>query len=89
LRLFLHSLPLGCKFNVVSFGSNHVKVFKKSFEYNQNTLDAVVATLKHFDADMGGTEILSPIKDIFNDSVDPTFPRHLYLLTDGAVNNTD
>jgi hypothetical protein len=61
LRLFLHSLPLGCKFNVVSFGSSHVKVFKKCFEYNQNTLDAVVAALKHFDADMGGTEILSPI----------------------------
>jgi von Willebrand factor A domain-containing protein 5 len=27
LLLFLHSLPLNCKFNVVSFGTNYEKLF--------------------------------------------------------------
>lgn len=41
-----------------------------------------------FNADMGGTEILEPIRDIFSDPLDPVLPRNLYLLTDGAVENT-
>jgi hypothetical protein len=28
LKLFLHSLPIGSKFNIVSFGSDHKKLFK-------------------------------------------------------------
>jgi len=27
LKLFLHSLPLGCKFNVISFGSDYEQIF--------------------------------------------------------------
>lgn len=41
-----------------------------------------------FTADMGGTEILDPIRDIFGEPLDPVLPRNLYLLTDGAVENT-
>lgn len=37
---------------------------------------------------MGGTEIYRPLKDIFNEPVDEKLPRHIYLLTDGAVSDT-
>lgn len=37
---------------------------------------------------MGGTEIYQPLEDIFAESVDLNLPRHVYLLTDGAVYNT-
>lgn len=37
---------------------------------------------------MGGTEIYQPLLDIFNEPVDKDKPRHIYLLTDGAVEDT-
>jgi Mg-chelatase subunit ChlD len=35
LILFLHSLPMGAKFNVVSFGSDFEKVFEQSVSYDE------------------------------------------------------
>ena len=37
VKLFLHSIPLGAKFNVVSYGSNYTKLFPTSVEYNDDT----------------------------------------------------
>lgn len=39
-------------------------------------------------ADMGGTNILSPLKWIIRQPVHRGHPRLLFLITDGAVNNT-
>jgi hypothetical protein len=47
-----------------------------------------VKEVKTFDAIMGGTEILAPLQDIYADPMDLDLPRQIYLLTDGAVNNT-
>jgi hypothetical protein len=38
LKLFLHSIPLGSKFNVYSFGSEFKKIFNESVEYNEENL---------------------------------------------------
>ena len=35
LKLFLHSLPLGSKFNVYSFGSTSQKLFQTSVAYDE------------------------------------------------------
>lgn len=40
-------------------------------------------------ANMGGTEILSPLIDIFKGKESDKFPRCIYLLTDGAVLNAE
>jgi uncharacterized protein with von Willebrand factor type A (vWA) domain len=34
LKIFLHSLPEGSKFNICGFGSTHFFVFNNSVEYN-------------------------------------------------------
>jgi von Willebrand factor A domain-containing protein 5 len=47
-----------------------------------------VKKVKNFDAMMGGTEILAPLQDVYAEPVDIELPRQIYLLTDGAVNNT-
>jgi len=31
LKVFLHSLPIGSKFNVCSYGSNHEYIFNEMF----------------------------------------------------------
>ncbi|TNV84666.1 hypothetical protein FGO68_gene12911 [Halteria grandinella] len=90
LKVFLHSLPLGCYFNVYSFGSRYEQLFEESMLYNQDTLEIASAIVSDFKADLGGTELFAPLSNIF--SV-PKLPmckglRQIFLLTDGAVDNT-
>lgn len=61
LKLFLYSLPSGCKFNIVSFGSDFEFMFNQGVEYNDENLNKAVNLICKFDANMGGTEILQPI----------------------------
>lgn len=42
-----------------------------------------------FRADLGGTELLAPLKAIFCKPVVKNFPRQVFILTDGQVSNTD
>eukprot|EP00347_Sterkiella_histriomuscorum_P017977 403347255 len=88
LQLFLHSLPMGCKFNVVSFGSNYTKLFEESQEYDDESLERAIEQIGKFDANMGGTELFQPVQDILSQPCDPNLPRHLYLLTDGEICDT-
>jgi hypothetical protein len=45
LKLFLHSIPLGSKFNVVSFGSNFTKLFHESVVYNESNLQIAISKI--------------------------------------------
>ena len=47
--------------------------------------------IKHLKADLGGTNISSPLKDIFNskDYDDINLGRNLFILTDGEVDNRE
>jgi len=64
LTLFLQSIPAGSYFNIVSFGSNHSLMFKKSVSYSKETLTESLQKIKSFGGDMGGTNLLSPMKTV-------------------------
>jgi hypothetical protein len=83
---FLKSLPPTCLFNVVSFGSGFRSMFPAPVEYNDENLQLAVSQVSMFDADMGGTEIYSPLDTIFKS--ESRYPRSIFLLTDGQVGNT-
>ena len=97
LQLFLRSLPEGCLFNIVGFGSTFTKLFSSSRAYDAANLDEASRHVAAIDSNMGGTEILQPLKAILAES-GPTgdnvckgntkLRRKLFLLTDGAVGNT-
>ena len=63
-------------------------MFPKSVEYNDENFKMAIEQTRVFDANMGGTEIYKPLLDIFSKPLDPTLPRNIYLLTDGAVYDT-
>eukprot|EP00063_Salmo_salar_P043957 XP_014018792.1 PREDICTED: von Willebrand factor A domain-containing protein 5A-like isoform X6 [Salmo salar] len=88
LLLLLKSLPMGCYFNIIGFGSSYESFFSKSVEYSQKTLDEALQKVKEMRADMGGTEILQPLKHIYSQPCLPDQPRQLFLFTDGEVGNT-
>uniref|UniRef100_A0A4W5LMB8 von Willebrand factor A domain containing 5A n=1 Tax=Hucho hucho TaxID=62062 RepID=A0A4W5LMB8_9TELE len=88
LLLLLKSLPMGCYFNIISFGNIYKSFFPKSVKYSQKTMDEALKKVKAMRADMGGTEILQPLKHIYSQPCLPDKPRQLFLITDGEVGNT-
>ncbi|XP_073409222.1 von Willebrand factor A domain-containing protein 5A isoform X2 [Dendrobates tinctorius] len=88
LVLLLKSLPLGCYFNIFGFGSDFESFFTESKEYTQQSMEEAVKMVNEMNANFGGTEILRPLKKIYDTSGRPDHPRQLFLFTDGEVGNT-
>ncbi|KAA0724669.1 von Willebrand factor A domain-containing protein 5A [Triplophysa tibetana] len=88
LILLLKSLPMGCYFNIYGFGSSYESFFPQSVVYNQNTMDQALKKVNEMGSNMGGTEILQPLKHIYSQPCYPEHPRQLFVFTDGEVGNT-
>ena len=90
LILFLKSLPEGCNFNIIGFGSRYEKLFSAvSVPYTQESLDKATRHAREMQANLGGTELLQPLEYIFREKSTSGLPRQIFVLTDGAVSNTD
>ena len=90
LVLFLKSIPEGCYFNIVSFGSQYESFFPSSQPYNQKTMEKATRFAEKMQADFGGTELLAPLQSIFRQKPQSSgLPRQVFILTDGSVSNTD
>ncbi|KAG7223108.1 hypothetical protein INR49_015867 [Caranx melampygus] len=88
LLLLLKSLPMGCYFNIYSFGSRFEHMFPESVEYTQSSMEEAVKKVETMEADLGGTEILRPLQHIYSQPCIPSQPRQLFVFTDGEVSNT-
>ena len=89
LILFLKSIPPGCSFNIIGFGSNYESLFPSSVPYNQENLDRAIQHAECVEADLGGTELLPPLQFIFGQRLLKGLPRQVFVLTDGSVSNTE
>ncbi|XP_040277163.1 von Willebrand factor A domain-containing protein 5A-like isoform X2 [Bufo bufo] len=88
LVLLMKSLPLGCYFNIYGFGSQFESFFPESVEYTQQSMHDAVEKVNQMQADLGGTEILEPLKKIYETAGRPDHPRQVFIFTDGEVGNT-
>ncbi|MEQ2316808.1 hypothetical protein AMECASPLE_036365 [Ameca splendens] len=88
LLLLLKSLPMGCYFNIYSFGSTFEHIFPTSVEYNEKTMEEALKKVEKMEDDLGGTEILRPLEHIYSQPCIPNQPRQLFVFTDGEVGNT-
>ncbi|XP_027900800.1 von Willebrand factor A domain-containing protein 5A-like isoform X6 [Xiphophorus couchianus] len=88
LLLLLKSLPMGCYFNIYSFGSTFEHIFPKSVEYSEKTMEEALNKVEKMGDNLGGTEILQPLKHIYSQACIPKHPRQLFVFTDGEVGNT-
>uniref|UniRef100_A0A3Q2G2G2 Uncharacterized protein n=1 Tax=Cyprinodon variegatus TaxID=28743 RepID=A0A3Q2G2G2_CYPVA len=88
LLLLLKSLPMGCYFNIYSFGSSFEHIFPTSVEYNEKTMNEALNKVEKMEANLGGTEILRPLQHIYSQPCIPEHPRQLFVFTDGEVGNT-
>lgn len=85
--LFLKGLPMGCHFNIISFGSTFKSCFPASVLYTEDHLKEAEAYVSRMDAGMGGTEILAVMESVFS-ATNLTNFRKIILVTDGQVRNT-
>ena len=84
--LFLQSLPPGCKFGMLGFGSNSTWCSGQMNDYNNQTKDIAINEAHQFDSNFGGTDILNPLvtaSTVGNDD----YKKRIFLLTDGQVSN--
>ncbi|XP_062993646.1 von Willebrand factor A domain-containing protein 5A isoform X2 [Elgaria multicarinata webbii] len=89
LILLLKSLPLGCHFNIYGFGNHYESFYPQSVKYTQQTMSDSLKRVKCLNADLGGTEILRPLKAIYSQPCWEGHPRQLFVFTDGEVSNTN
>ena len=89
LVLFLKSLPQGNYFNIIGFGSSFRSLFPQTVPYDKKHLEKAIKHAKGMDADLGGTELLSPLQHIFGIKQRCGYARQVFVLTDGSVSNTD
>ena len=87
LQLLLSSLPIGCYFNVLKFGSSFVSMFDISTQYVQSSLNTARQFCLAVDATMGGTELLPPLKFVLDGQHYEDTPCQLFVITDGQVDN--
>ncbi|GAB1294060.1 von Willebrand factor A domain-containing protein 5A [Apodemus speciosus] len=88
LLILLKSLPMGCYFNIYGFGSSYEKFFPESVKYTEETMEDAVERVKGLQADLGGTEILTPLCNIYKAPSIPGHPLQLFVFTDGEVSDT-
>ncbi|CAM5158239.1 unnamed protein product [Eretmochelys imbricata] len=88
LVLLLKSLPLGCYFNIYGFGSEFQSLYPQSVENTQQTKAESLQRLRLLQANLGGTEILEPLRAVYRSPCRDGHPRQLFVFTDGEVENT-
>uniref|UniRef100_A0A672U0M3 von Willebrand factor A domain containing 5B1 n=1 Tax=Strigops habroptila TaxID=2489341 RepID=A0A672U0M3_STRHB len=88
LLVILKSLMPACLFNVIGFGSTFKTLFPASQTYCEESLAIACESIKRIRADMGSTNILSPLKWVIRQPIHRGHPRLLFLLTNGAISNT-
>ncbi|CAI2381443.1 unnamed protein product [Moneuplotes crassus] len=90
LKLFLKSLPADSKFNIIGFGS-FLRVMHKdgSVQYTKDSLEKALVEIASMTPNLKGTQLLEPLKYVFRTPDDPKYPRNVFILTDGAIKDTD
>ena len=88
LGVFIHSLPVDAHFNVICFGSSYRKLFQESKALTDESLAEAKSLIQRIDANLGGTEIYTPLNYIFKLPKIVGKPRQVFVITDGEVSNS-
>lgn len=78
----IKSLPQGCYFNLIAFGSNFRQLFHESKEYSKSSVKNAVDFANQLKASLGGTELLPPLKWIYRSARKGEMPCQIFIITD-------
>ena len=91
LLFFLQSLPKDSYYQLIGFGTTFKKINEKPVLYSKENVKNTMEIIKNLKANLGGTNISSPLKEIFNskDYDNIKLGRNLFILTDGEVDDRE
>ena len=87
LEILIKALDPGTRFNLYRFGSTFKKMFPESKPYSDASRNESLGYLAKIKANLGGTEMLAPLKSIYAESLPQGTRRDVILITDGEVGN--
>ena len=88
LELCIRTLNKGDSFNICLFGGGHRYMSTKNLVYNRTSMQIAMEFVSNIQANMGGTEIYTPLKEVLKRKT--AFKnREIILLTDGQVSNEE
>ena len=91
LLLFIQSLPVNSYFQLIGFGTNFKKYNEEPVIYNKENVEKIINIINSLRADLGGTNISSPLSAIYNDNnySKINLSKNIFLLTDGQVHDRE
>ena len=91
LLLFIQSLPEKSYFQLIGFGSNFKKYNNEPVVYHKTNVSKIIKIINQLEADLGGTNISGPLKDIYQDKnySKINLSKNIFLLTDGQVHDRE
>ena len=87
LLFFIQSLPANSYFQLIGFGSDFKKYNEEPVIYNKENVEKITTIINNLKADLGGTNISSPLSAIYSDKnySKINLSKNIFLLTDGQV----
>lgn len=89
LEILIRALNPGVLFNIYLFGSHYERLFGRSKAYNDKKMKEALKFISAIDANLGGTEVLAPLNDIYDKRLSGDQRRDIILITDGEISNED
>jgi len=82
---FLRSLPDGCNYEIILFGSDFKSITNGVCVYNERNYLCSLELISNIEANYGGTEIFNPLNHIFQSHNQR--PNAIFIMSDGEVSN--
>ncbi|XP_054452706.1 von Willebrand factor A domain-containing protein 5B1 [Anoplopoma fimbria] len=83
----LKSLPSGTMLNIVGFGTTIKPLFTSSKLCTDVTLIQALEYIQRMRADMRGTNLLGALSWVYQQPMQRSYPRQVFIITDGSITN--
>ncbi|KAM6114684.1 von Willebrand factor A domain-containing protein 5A-like [Phoenicopterus ruber ruber] len=89
LLFLLKSLPLGCYFNIYSFGATFKAFYPQSVEYMQESMDNAVGRISSICPDLGGCDLLGLLRSIYSTPLLHGHSRQLFIFIQRKISSEE
>ncbi|NXV39392.1 VMA5A protein, partial [Rissa tridactyla] len=89
LLFLLKSLPLGCYFNIYSFGATFKAFYLQSVEYTQESMDNAVGRISSICPDLGGCDLLGLLRFIYSTPLLHGHARQLFIFIQRKISSEE
>ncbi|XP_037837974.1 von Willebrand factor A domain-containing protein 5B1 [Kryptolebias marmoratus] len=87
MAVALKSLPSGTMLNIVGFGTTIKPLFNSSKLCTDVTLMQAYEYVQRMRADMRGTNLLGALSWLYQQPMQRSYPRQVFIITDGSISN--